>query len=325
MPARKTIVLFVHGANQSEKNDNKNTKTWEEAFEVTEHSNAVLKVVTGEENSEIKSYHEAKHQGRDFPQYTGWAAPWYGDVWAGISAQSDPFEERLNEYDEANDERNSILERIERGAMQKHFDELVPFYELAVKKNDGRTLYEAICRKFLDQLVRATENDECYVLIAHSMGCAVSYNVMSHISCAQNAIDYCPIDGTLSPEYRQAVSTFADRPSKCFGLLTFGNYTGYDWCQRLNNRILYGEYKEQYVFPNAIGRWFNFWTVLGGDPYILDDQLGDDIVNDDEGEYDDVMVWRVPGSKIGHGRATWFRRRQFSKKLRKKMAQHLYL
>ncbi len=325
MAAKNTVVLFVHGANQAEKNEDKNTKTWEESFNVTEHAKAVLQLVSGNDNTEINSYHESKHQGQDYPQYVGWSAPWYGDVWAGIAAQSEPFDKRLNEYDEAKDDSNSIIEKIERSAMQKHFDELVPFYELAVIKNDGRTLYEAICHKLLDQLIRATADDKCYVLVGHSMGCAVTYNVMSHISCAQNNLDYCPIDGTLSLDYRQAVSRFAAGSAKCFGLLTFGNYTGYDWCQRLNNRILFGEYKEQYVYPRAIGRWFNFWTVLGGDPYILDDQLGDNIVSDDEGEYEDVMVWRVPGSKIGHGRTTWFRRSQFSKKLRKKMVRHLYI
>ncbi len=325
MPAKNTVVLFVHGANQAQKNEEKNTKTWEESFNVTAHAKTVRQLVSGDDNAGIQTYHETKHQGQDYPQYVGWTAPWYGDVWAGIATDPDPFGKRLNEYDEANDERISILERIERRGMQKHFDELVPFYELAVKKDDGRTLYEAICQKFLDQLVQATTNDQCYVLVGHSMGCAVTYNVMSHISCAQNNIDYCPIDGTLSQEYRQVVSGFANGSTKCFGLLTFGNYTGYDWCQRLNNRILFGEYKEQYVYPRAIGRWFNFWTMLGGDPYILDDQLSDDIVDDDEGKYDDVMVRRMLGTKIGHGRTTWFRRRQFAKRLRQKMARHLYL
>lgn len=325
MPVKNTVVLFVHGANRAEKDEKKNTKTWKESFNVTEHYKAMFQLVSGNDNIEINSYHEAKHQGRDFPQYVGWTAPWYGDIWAGIATQSEPFSERLNEYDEAKDDSTSLVEKIERKAMQKHFDELVPFYELAVIKNDGRTLYEAICQKFLDQPIQATADDRCYGLVAHSMGCAVSYNVMSHISYAQKNIDYCPIVGTLSTEYRQAVAKFAASPAKCFGFMTFGNYTRYNWCQRLNNKILFGEYKEQYVYPSAVGRWFNFWTVLGGDPYILDDQLGDDIVNEAEGEYDNVVVWRTPGSKIGHGRTTWFRRSQFSKKLRKKMFRHLYL
>jgi len=327
MSAKTTKVLFVHGANQADKNEEKNLITWQEAFDVTKYANKVQQLVEGNDNADVQAYHQKNHQGRDYPEYSGWMACWYGDVWRGIVAatQTEPFAERLNESDEAKDERISILEKIERRAMKKHFDELVPFYELAVINDDGRTFYEAICHRFLNQLINSTNSQHHYVLVSHSMGCAVTYNVMSHISCAQAGIEYCPIDGTLSQSYRQAIAEFANSSAKCFGLLTFGNYTGYDWCQRLNNRILFGEYKEQYVYPKAIGRWYNFWTLFGGDPYILDDKLSDDIVSDNDGRYDDVMVFRMPGTQIGHGRAMWFRRRQFAKKLRDKMSRHLYL
>lgn len=324
MPGKSTVVLFVHGANQVEKTEAQNRKTWEDAFDVTDHAKKVLEVVNGDENARIQTYHDQKHSGTNFPQYAGWTSLWYGDIWAGIANEIDPFLTRLNEYDEANDERLSILERIERGAMKKHFDELVPFYELAVMKADGRTLYEAICRKFLDQLESVTDGKEGYVLVGHSMGCAVSYNVMSHISCAKNGTPYCTIQGTLSDDYKKVVSDFAQKPLECFGLLTFGNYTGYDWCQRLNNKLIFDEYRKQYVYPDAIGRWYNFWTVFGGDPYILDDMLSDDMVNDDQNKYDDIAVWRTPGTNIGHGRAAWFRRNQFAKGLVKKLSYHLY-
>jgi hypothetical protein len=227
--------------------------------------------------------------------------------------------------DEDRDDRADLLEKVERGVMKKHFDELVPFYELAVRKQSGETLYESICNRILDQIIAATKDDMHYVIIAHSMGCAVSYNVLTHIGCAKSNKKYCPIQGALSEAYRKKVKQFADSGSRCFGLLTFGNYTGYDWCQRLNNRLLFGHKEKQYVYPKAVGRWYNFWTLSGGDPYIIDDQLDDDIVDDNDDRYEDVMVRRLIFSNIGHGRAKWFRRNQFAKKLRRKMAYHLYL
>lgn len=329
MSARETVVLFTHGANQAGRSEDQNKQTWEEAFNVDKHARKIQSLIAGDDNDEIRQYHEKKHQGCDYPKYTDWTAPWYGDIWANIEAQGDPLEERLNQSsDKENKERGSILgsvlEKIEHKGIENHFDELAPFYELAVQR-DGKTLYEAICNKFLGQLIRATEGGKCYVLVAHSMGCAVSYNVMTHISCAESEPEYCPIEGTLSAAYREKVKDFAASHSKCFGLLTFGNYTGYNWCQRLNNRLLFGESKNQYVYPDAVGRWFNFWTLLGGDPYILDDRMGDDIVDDQHDNYDDVMVRRIPGTNIGHGRKNWFQRNQFAKKLRRNMARHLYL
>jgi len=330
MSAKITKVLFVHGANQANKDKEKNLRTWQEAFDVSKYANKVQQLVEGNYNTDVQAYHKKNHQGRDYPEYSGWMALWYGDVWKNIvAAQTEPFAKRLDEneksYKAIKNDRNSILEKLEHWVMEKHFDELVPFYELAVINDDGRTFYEAICQQFLNQLIESTNSQHNYVLVAHSMGCAVTYNVMSHISCAQANTGYCLIDGTLSQSYRQAIAEFANSSAKCFGLLTFGNYMGYNWCQRLNNRILFGEYKKQYVYPKAIGRWYNFWTMLGGDPYIIDDRLGNDIVGDKNGRYDDVSVPRMPGTKIGHGRAMWFRRNTFAKKLRDKMFQDLYL
>ena len=107
--------------------------------------------------------------------------------------------------------------------------------------------------------------------------------------------------------------------------MTLGNYTGYNWTQRLNNMLLYGEAKRQFVYPNAVGRWYNFWTPLGGDPFVLDDILEDSMVNDEEDRYDDVMVYRIPFTEIGHDRHHWFQRDSFIKQLCKRMERHLYL
>lgn len=330
MSGKETMVLLIHGANQADKSEALNKQTWENALKVESHSLKVKGLLSGEHNDEIARYHERNHQGLTYPVYRGWVAPWYGDIWQSIESQkrdgTNPFQARLNKSsDEDENDRGSLLEKIEQKGMQKHFDELVPFYELAVRSDNDQTLYESICGSVLDQLIEATGSRMNYVLVAHSMGCAVSYNVMSHISCASEGEDYCRIEGALSDAYRGKVSAFADSQSKCLGLMTFGNYIGYNWCQGLNNRLLYGELKKQYVYPSAVGRWFNFWTISGGDPYIIDDMLGDDIVDDTDGRYDDVLVWRPPFVNIGHGRDNWFRRNQFAKKLYDRMAKHLYL
>ncbi len=291
---------------------------------MTKYSRKFLQLIEGNDNNEINAYHTARHNNANFPAYTGWEQVWYGDVWQGVMADGTGLSERLNLVDESRDDSNWLLRKIERAAMKKHFDELVPFYELAVLEGEGITLYEKICSAFIDQLAHLTSDSEAFVLLAHSMGCAVSYNVMSHISAESKGENYCLIDGTLSDEYRQKVSEFVASGKECFGLMTFGNYTGYNWCQRLNNRLLNGRYEKEYAYPNSVGRWFNFWTILGGDPYILDDKLDETIVSDENDGYDDVSVWRRPGKNIGHGRAHWFRRKQFSRKLKLKMAKHLY-
>ncbi|GBC60525.1 hypothetical protein DENIS_1482 [Desulfonema ishimotonii] len=325
MSGKETVVLMIHGANQSHKGETVNTKNWEEALAVSRHARKVSDLVNGKNNAEIREYHTARHGGSEFPEYVGRTAPWYGNIWAAVKAADDPMKQRLNpSFDEDRDDQEYLLQRIEQGVISRHLDELVPFYELAVMR-DGKTFYEALCNEFLGQLITATAGGKHYVLIGHSMGCAISYNVMTHIGCAQSDTPYCAIPGTLSDAYRQRVRDFAGSGSRCFGLITFGNYTGYDWCQRMNNRLLFGRSEQQFAYPDAVGRWFNFWTLLGGDPYILDDELEDDMVDDAHDQYDDVVVPRVPFANIGHGRAKWFRRKQFSKKLYRKMAHHLYL
>lgn len=330
MAAKETITLLIHGANQAKRTEDDNRRTWQEALDVEQHSQRVRDLMDGKLNDEIAEHHEQNHAGRDYPGFTGWTPPWYGNVWQNVEANEEPLADRLNKADliesahEGREKVKELVERVERLGMQKHFDELVPFYELAVL-NNGKTLYEAICQRLLDQLVDATKDGRHYVLIAHSMGCAVSYNVMSHISCAGAGKNYCPINGTLSNEYRNEVAKFVDSGSKCFGLMTFGNYTAYNWCQRLNNQILFGESAKQYVYPDAVGRWCNFWTRWGGDPYILDDQLDEDMVDDEDDQFEDVAVTRIPLTNIGHSRQAWFKRNKFSKKLYRKMAFHLYL
>lgn len=326
MSGKETVVLLVHGANQARKNKQKNEKLWSKALRTDTYAQRVLALFNGSDNQTIADYHAAKHPTSDYPVYSGWVAPWYGSAWKEVSQTPKPFGARLNaSANEDNKQRTVLLERIQRKGMRQHFDELVPFYELAVRKDNGQTLYESICNAFLEQLVAATEGGQkSYVLIGHSMGCAVTYNVMTHISCAATGQAYCQIDGALSSEYRQKVADFASKSARCFGLLTFGNYTGYNWCQRLNHKLLFGQSKETYVYPDAVTRWYNFWTVAGGDPYIIDDRLSDTMVDRRAARYDDVAVFRVPGSAIGHGRGTWFGRKDFSTKLWEKMAFHLY-
>ena len=326
MAGRDTVTLLVHGANQADKSKLTNQEVWKRALNQDQNAQDVSALLSGARNQEIADYHTGKHPGSDFPVYQGWVAPWYGSVWQEVSKKADRFGKRLN-VSEAKDkkERGGLLAKIERRGMRKHFDELVPFYELAVRKDNGETLYESICEAFLDQLVEATEGGvKSYVLIGHSMGCAVTYNVMSHVSCAALGRAYCEIDGALSDDYRRKVADFAATGAVCFGLLTFGNYTGYNWCQRLNHRLLFGEAEASYVYPDAVKRWYNFWTLAGGDPYIIDDRLSDTMVDLSGGRYDDVTVLRVPGTEIGHGRNAWFGRKNFARKLQDKMAYHLY-
>ena len=326
MAGKNTVVLMVHGANQARKNAQKNSEIWQAALSADEHAQRVSALIAGENNERIAEYHKEKHPASDYPLYEGWVAPWYGSVWQEVSQRSQPFGARLNRsVDSDKKERKGLLEKIERKGMRKHFDELVPFYELAVRKENEETLYESICKAFLDQLVSATvDGRKDYVLIGHSMGCAVTYNVMTHISCASQDKPYCGISGTLSDAYREQVSAFAAKKSRCLGLMTFGNYTGYNWCQRMNHRLLFGADEEAYVYPDAVSRWYNFWTIGGGDPYIIDDRLSDTMVDAPAGRYDDVAVMRMPGTNIGHGRLAWFGRRNFAGKLRDKMAYHLY-
>lgn len=324
-----TVTFFVHGANQASKSEEKNRNTWEQAFRVDDTAiKHFLPVIQGDNNSKIQNYHQSKHPQTVFPEFTDVAFAWYGGIWQEIERipDRDRFSSRLNpSSDENEDDRGDLLQRIERGVMKKHFDELVPFYELAVLQSSGKTLYEEICNKYLDDLIAATDGGNLhYVLIAHSMGCAVSYNVMTHISRARAGDNYVPCEGALSQEYRNKVEAFAPN-SNCFGLMTFGNYTAYNWAQNMNHKLLFDQDGTYFVYPDAIGRWYNYWTTLGGDPYIIDDMLSNSMLDDDDDRFDDVIVFRPPFFNIGHGRAKWFRRNQFAKKLARKMEKHLYL
>lgn len=55
MPAKDTIVIFIHGANQSEKNEAKNLQTWKEAFAVDNNARKVENLVSGNENHILKN------------------------------------------------------------------------------------------------------------------------------------------------------------------------------------------------------------------------------------------------------------------------------
>ena len=157
-------------------------------------------------------------------------------------------------------------------------DELVPFYELAVIKDQQQTLYSAICEKTLRDIIKYTNDGEkAFVVLAHSMGCAVSFNVLSHLTHAQLGKPLVAIPGAISPHYEALVHDFVNK-GQCFGLVTFGNYTGYNFAMKLNANILTGEAKNEYRYPTFSPWWFNFYTVLGGDPYIIDDKLDDDVL-----------------------------------------------
>ncbi len=331
MSAKKTVIVFVHGANQRDKNENRNQEVWEESFQINAQTQReFLPLVNGKKNTEIAEFHQGKDPQRNFPEYIDWSSAWYGSIYNDLTKDKtiNPFEENLNP--DLNKERGLKLKKIsdlkQRKVMEKFFDELVPFYELAVIKDENITFYEKICSKFLDDLIAATSNGQHdYVLVGHSMGCAVTYNVMSHISNEKKNNPYCTHNPKiLSDAYRQKVKSFVETNSHCFGLMTFGNYTGYDWCQKLNNKTLYGELKEQFVYPDAVGKWFNYWTFLGGDPFILDDRIGDTMANNEEKNFKDVIIFRVPIKNVGHQRPEWFKRKNFVKNLVKKLKFNLY-
>jgi hypothetical protein len=338
MAAKETVVIAIHGANQAKKTESENKATWEAAFSVeADNYEMVVPLMNGEKNDDVAAYHNRKHAGSDFPAYVGWKPMWYGNVWRDLKDDSDnmidsALGERLNaQPTEMVDECQGLisaigskLEAIERQVMQKHFDELVPFYELAVIEAQGQTLYSAICEKALRDIVQHTDGgEEAFLLLAHSMGCAVSFNVLSHLTHAREGQPLTAIAGALSPEYEALVHEFANKNVQCFGLATFGNYTGYDFTMKLNARILTGEARNEYQYPTYCPWWYNFFTVLGGDPYVLDDKLDDDVIDHND-EYDDVPVWRVPFTGIGHSLDKWFARDSFVRGLRKRLRSAFY-
>ena len=337
MSDRETVTLLLHGANQAFEDEEDtvprdaedNAQTWEDALDVESRSKKIRQLLTGEYQEEVDRHHQHNHANRLYPKFSGYRCPWYGDVYGEVRNQLDGVRLNPSEGIESLDKEQAGLmgkiEEIQREKMKKHFDELVPFYELAVTDKDNRTLYELVCERLLKEIADLTSQGKDYIIIAHSMGCAVSYNVLSHLSCCSAGSEYCAIDGALSDDYRALVKQVVDSDSRCFGLATFGNYTAYNWCQKLNNQILYGEPVKQFVYPQSAAKWFNFWTTLGGDPYILDDQLEETFVDDEEDRFSDVAVRRIPLlSPIGHGRKTWFSRNGFSKQVFEKLAWHLY-
>ncbi len=299
MSAVDTSIVFVHGANQGDRTEEQNRDAWSQAFEAEADNHRMIQaVLDGSANPEIAEYHERKHSGCHFPRYSGLEFAWYGDLY---KTHQENFSVSLNaSREEDEDDRQSIIDLVERKVMKKHFDELVPFYELRTVSGVEKTLYEMICDRLIDTIVRATNNGE-----------------------KGRGDDYVSIAGGLSDEYRAKVQRLSG--TTVFGLLTFGNYTGYNWCQRLNNRLLYGAARKQFVYPETCARWRNYWTKHNSDPYIIDDMPENSMVDDDEDRFDDVGVWTIPFNNIGHGRVNWFARDNFVKKVTKHLKWHLYL
>lgn len=122
MPAVDTVVVFVHGANQGDKTESQNRDAWEQAFEAEpDNARMIGAILSGEANQEIATYHERKHGSCQFPAYVDKAFVWYGDVY---KAHADDFAiTALNaSREEDEDDRQPIIERLERRAMKKHFD-----------------------------------------------------------------------------------------------------------------------------------------------------------------------------------------------------------
>jgi hypothetical protein len=339
MAARETVVIAIHGANQAKRTEEENASVWKNAFSVEQDNyEMIVPLMNGEQNEDVAQYHTRKHPGSDFPAFTGWKPAWYANVWKDLKDENGDmieaaFGERLNaRSDDMMEESRGVigaiadkLESIERAVMQKHFDELVPFYELAVIEDQGQTLYSAICEKVLRDIVEFSEGGQkAFLMLAHSMGCAVSFNVLSHLTHAREGRSLTAIRGALSEEYEALVHEVVGMNVQCFGLATFGNYSGYDFAMKLNARILTGEAVKEYQYPTYCPSWFNFFTVLGGDPYIIDDKLDDDVI-DNHDEYHDVPVWRVPFTGIGHSLEKWFARDSFVKGLRKRLRTSFYV
>ena len=216
MPAKKTVVIFVHGANQRKKSERRNREVWHASFQLNSQLPPLL---NGQKNKEIAEFHQSKDSQRIFPEYIRWDSAWYGSIYIDLKQKTSgkPFGENLNP--DLKKERGLKLAEIsdlnQRSVMKKFFDELVPFYELAVIKAENITFYEKICSKFLDDLIAATKDGERdYVLVGHSMGCAVTYNVMSHISNEKKNNPYCNHNSKiLSDAYRQKVKSFVETNS----------------------------------------------------------------------------------------------------------------
>ena len=333
------VPILVHGANQSARLlsstsfESQNANAWDTALQ---EAPSVLQTLNGQHNEKITDYHSKKNAGKNAPYYEvnnlRRYCAWYGSVWESHCANREPdgdggfnykeplpgsLKDQMNLLDKMIDSDKSGSEKVllsERAAMDKFFAELVPFYELNTIVQTGKTLYGSICQALLEDIATLTNNGEIdYVIIAHSMGCAVSYNVLSHIDRMMSGNDPVAVQSdVLSDSYLELLKIISSGSGRCQGLLTFGNYIGYNYCSRLNNYILTGEFSKTYKYPISLARWVNCYTFLGGDPYIIDDKLGSSIDGHD-GRFRDERVWRIPLRNIGHGRENWFKRSDFER------------
>ena len=340
MAAKTTVPILVHGANQTAKErteipyEDRNLSARDEALACAPD---VLSCLKGERTDDIAKRHTKKDPAADYPEYFFRGAAkhsiWYGGVWEKYCWDEVPDGDGAFTYKEpragALQDQYGLGDKLyasrpkgiklgvlatERGVMDKCFAELVPFYELRTVVATGTTLYSEICEAFLDDLVTLTDQGTLdYVLIAHSMGCAVSYNVMSHLSLviAGQKPHNPALKGVLSPSYEKKLKAFAKKPAQCLGMLTFANYTGFNYAQALNHHVLFGGFKKLYPYPDAVLCWRNFFTFLGGDLYILDDTLRKTITGPNKKRFKDERVWRIPFTNIGHGRENWFKRNDF--------------
>lgn len=360
MSTRRTLPVLVHGANQSARSlyDEKKKITyssyeemsnaaWDEALDKGEK---ILRVLNGSNNEAIETYHQNQNPGQDVPAYEFYKieahAVFYGDIWNTYCSNCVPdgdggytykeprlgslrddyeiFKELMTGKEPAGKKLHLLAK--ERGAMDKFFAELVPFYELYTLTATGTTLYSEICESFLDDLTVITEGGTVdYVLLAHSMGCAVTYNFLVHLSNLREGrpLVNAALNGVLAESYMEKLNAFNEARAECLGLLTFGNYTAYNYAQRCNHHILFGGFETKYPYPKAARLWRNYYTALGGDPYIIDDTLGKAVTGGTPGQFKDVRIARIPLTNIGHGRDNWFRRNDFERDVVKTLTKEL--
>ena len=348
--SKLVIPILVHGANQSAKEltgatfESQNADAWESAFK---EAPSVSKALDGQFNEKIKTYHSKKNRGKNAPYYEvnnlRTHCAWYGSVWETHCAYSEPdgdggyhykdplpgsLKDQMNLLDKMFETDPSVAKKVlltERAAMDKFFAELVPFYELNTIVQTGTTLYSSICQALLEDIATLTDNGEIdYIIIAHSMGCAVSYNVLSHLDRVLSGNEPVAVQSdVLSDNYLELLKIVSSGNGRCRGLLTFGNYIGYNYCSRMNNYILTGEFSKTYQYPVSLEKWVNCYTFLGGDPYIIDDKLGNSI-DRHEGRFRDEKVWRIPLKNIGHGRENWFKRSDFERDVRRFLCEEIY-
>lgn len=344
------VPILVHGANQSARLlsstsfESQNANAWDSALQ---EAPSVLQTLKGHYNDKITDYHSEKNTGKNVPYYEvsdlRRHCAWYGSVWESHCANREPdgdggfnykeplpgsLKDNMNLLDKMIASDTSSSEKVllsERAAMDKFFAELVPFYELNTIVQTGKTLYGTICQALLEDIATLTDNGEIdYIIIAHSMGCAVSYNVLSHLDQVISGNEPLAVKSAdvLSADYLNLLKVVSSGNGRCQGLLTFGNYIGYNYCSRLNNYILTGDFTKKYKYPISLARWVNCYTFLGGDPYIIDDKLGNSIEGHD-GRFRDERVWRIPMRNIGHGRENWFKRSDFERDMYKFLCEEI--